>query len=103
MDTILVHAREVLRLAIMASAAALIVVHNHPNGDPTPSEAGIKVTRDFIRAGQLLKIDVLNHIIIGETSHSSLEETGLFAGPSMALRRVMQITAYSAGKTLRRR
>lgn len=64
LDTILVHAREVFRAAIIESAAAIIIMHNHPSGDPTPSEADIKVTRDLIRAGQLLKIDVLDHIII---------------------------------------
>jgi DNA repair protein RadC len=78
MDTILVHAREVFRLAIMASASALILVHNHPSGDPTPSEADIKVTRDLIRAGQLLKVDVLDHIIIGEPNFASLRELGFF-------------------------
>src|SRR6185295_5245531 len=50
LDTLLVHAREVFKPAIAASAAAIVVVHNHPSGDPTPSEADIKVTRDLIRA-----------------------------------------------------
>jgi DNA repair protein RadC len=48
----------------MASAAAIIIAHSHPSGDPTPSEADIKITRDLIRAGQLLKIEVLDHIVI---------------------------------------
>jgi DNA repair protein RadC len=65
LDTLLVHPREVFRTAIVANSAALILMHNHPSGDPTPSEADIKVTRDLIRAGQLLKIDVLDHVIIG--------------------------------------
>src|SRR5207253_8697426 len=56
-DTILCHPREIFRLAVMASAAAIIIAHNHPSGDPTPSEADIKITRDLIRAGQLLKIE----------------------------------------------
>lgn len=64
MDTILCHPREIFRLAIMASAAAIIIAHSHPSGDPTPSEADIKITRDLIRAGQLLKIEVLDHIVI---------------------------------------
>src|SRR5579859_5227788 len=68
LDTILVHPREVFKPAISANAAAIILVHNHPSGDPTPSEADIKVTRDLIRAGQLLKIDVLDHVIIGRPS-----------------------------------
>jgi DNA repair protein RadC len=84
LDTILVHPREVFKLAISAGAAALILVHNHPSGDPTPSEADIKVTRDLIRAGQLLKIDVLDHVILGKKTpqrpqdYVSLREMGYF-------------------------
>lgn len=77
-DTLLVHPREVFRLAIIASANAIIIMHNHPSGEPQPSEADIKVTRDLIRAGQLLKIEVLDHVIIGRPSHSSLRELGYF-------------------------
>ena len=64
MDTILVHPREVFRLAIMASASAIALMHNHPSNESSPSDADIKVTRDLIRAGQLLKIEVLDHIVI---------------------------------------
>ncbi len=84
LDTLLVHPREVFRAAITANAAAILLVHNHPSGDPTPSEADIKVTRDLIRAGQLLKIEVMDHIIIGCASaerakdYSSLRELGYF-------------------------
>lgn len=78
MDTILCHAREVFRLAIMASASAIIIAHNHPSGDATPSEADIKITRDLIRAGQLLKIEVLDHIVIGNPNHASLRSLGYF-------------------------
>ena len=53
-------------------------MHNHPSGDPTPSEADIKVTRDLIRAGQLLKIEVLDHVIMGNPGRSSLREAGFF-------------------------
>jgi DNA repair protein RadC len=59
-------------------------MHNHPSGDPTPSEADIKVTRDLIRAGQLLKLEVLDHIIVGAVSperpkpYASLRELGYF-------------------------
>ncbi len=76
MDTILVHPREVFRLALMTSAAAIVLMHNHPSGDPTPSQADINVTRDLVRAGQLLKIEVLDHVIIGNPKHSSLRELG---------------------------
>jgi DNA repair protein RadC len=85
LDTILVHPREVFKAAIAANAAALVLAHNHPSGDPAPSEADIKVTRDLIRAGQLLKIEVLDHIIIGRATrerpkdYSSLREMGYFA------------------------
>ena len=78
MDTILCHPREVFRLAIMASAAAIIIAHNDPSGESTPSEADIKITRDLIRAGQLLKIEVLDHIAIGNPHHGSLRSLGYF-------------------------
>jgi DNA repair protein RadC len=84
LDTILVHAREVFRAAILANAAAIIIAHNHPSGDPTPSEADIKVTRDLIRAGQLLKIELLDHVILGRATTErardfvSLKELGYF-------------------------
>jgi DNA repair protein RadC len=84
LDTILVHPREVFKHAIAANAAAIVLAHNHPSGDPTPSEADIKVTRDLIRAGQLLKIEVLDHIILGSRTQDrpkdyvSLRELGYF-------------------------
>ena len=84
LDTLLVHPREVFRTAIAANAAAVVLAHNHPSGDPTPSEADIKVTRDLIRAGQLLKIEVLDHIIVGRPTperpkdYASLRELGYF-------------------------
>ncbi len=83
-DTILIHPREVFRSAIAANASALVLVHNHPSGDPTPSEADIRATRDLIRAGQLLKIEVLDHIILGRRTaengrdYVSLRELGFF-------------------------
>jgi DNA repair protein RadC len=84
LDTILVHPREVFKLAITANAASIVLVHNHPSGDPTPSEADIRVTRDLIRAGQLLKIEIIDHIILGARSQDrpkdyvSLRELGYF-------------------------
>ena len=85
LGTLLVHPREVFNSAIAANAAALVLVHNHPSGDPTPSEADIKVTRDLIRAGQLLKIDVLDHVVLSHATevrpkdYASLRELGYFA------------------------
>ncbi len=84
LDTILVHPRDVFKPAIAASAAAIILVHNHPSGDPSPSDADVRATRDLIRAGQVLKIDVLDHVIIGAKSQDrpkdyvSLRELGQF-------------------------
>ena len=84
LDTLLVHPREVFRAAIAANAAAVLLLHNHPSGDPTPSDADIKATRDLIRAGHLLKIEVVDHIIIGrqsterEKDYASLRELGYF-------------------------
>ena len=85
LDTILVHPREVFAAAISKRAACLILAHNHPSGDPTPSEADIKVTRDLIRAGQLLQIQVVDHIILGQRTLErpidfiSLRQLGYFA------------------------
>jgi hypothetical protein len=78
LDTILVHPREVFRGAVIAAAAAIVLMHNHPSGEPQPSEADIKVTRDLIRAGQLLKIEVLDHVIVGNPNHCSLRALGYF-------------------------
>lgn len=78
LDTILVHPREVFRVAIITAAAAIVLMHNHPSGEPTPSEADIKVTRDLIRAGQLMKIEVCDHVIVGHSRHQSLRELGYF-------------------------
>lgn len=78
LDTILVHPREVFRVAIIAAAAAVVLMHNHPSGEPTPSEADIKITRDLIRAGQLLKIEVLDHVIMGNPNFCSLRQLGYF-------------------------
>jgi DNA repair protein RadC len=84
LDTILVHPREVFKAAVVANAAAVVLVHNHPSGDPTPSEADIKVTRDLIRVGQVLKIEVVDHVILGrrtdarDRDYVSLRELGYF-------------------------
>jgi DNA repair protein RadC len=84
-DTLLVHPREVFRRAIASNATAMVLVHNHPSGDPTPSAADIQVTRDLIRAGQILKIEVLDHVILGRRAkdgakdYVSLRELGYFA------------------------
>ena len=76
-DSVLVHPREVFRAAIVAAAHAVIVAHNHPSGDPTPSEADIRTTKNLVQAGQLLRVDLLDHVIMGTHSHKSLKEMGL--------------------------
>ena len=65
-------------MAIATAASAVIVMHNHPSGESSPSDADIKVTRDLIRAGQLLKIEVLDHVIVGHGNFSSLRALGHF-------------------------
>ena len=78
LDTVLVHPRDVFRAAVIHGASAVILMHNHPSGESTPSEADIKITRDLIRAGQLLKIEVLDHVIMGNPNHTSLRTLGYF-------------------------
>ena len=77
LDTCFVHPREVFRPVIVAAGSAIIMIHNHPSGDSTPSEADVKMTRDIIRAGQLLRIEVIDHIIVGK-EHHSLRSLGYF-------------------------
>jgi DNA repair protein RadC len=75
-DTLLVHSREVFRLAVTTAAHALIIMHCHPSGDSSPSQADINVTRDLVRAGQILKIEILDHVIVGAGNFSSLKSLG---------------------------
>jgi DNA repair protein RadC len=77
LDTCYIHAREVFRPAIVAAGSAIVLMHNHPSGDASPSDADVKVTRDLIRAGELLKVQLLDHVIIAE-KHISLRELGYF-------------------------
>jgi DNA repair protein RadC len=74
----IVHPREVFKAALLSSAASLIFVHNHPSGDPTPSPEDIAVTRRLVEAGELLGVEVLDHVVIGEGVHVSLKEKGYF-------------------------
>ena len=75
----LVHPREVFRLAVLDNAAAVVVSHNHPSADPTPSAEDIRITRQLVEAGRILDIPLLDHVIIGrgEHPHTSLRESGL--------------------------
>jgi len=78
LDTSIVHPREAFREAISASAAAVIFVHNHPSGDPEASTDDIALTERLTQAGQIVGIDVLDHIIIGDREHRSLKRAGQF-------------------------
>jgi DNA repair protein RadC len=73
---------EVFRDAIRANAPAVVMVHNHPSGDPTPSAADVSLTADIAKAGELLGIDVLDHLIIGHGRHVSLRRLGLGFSPA---------------------
>ena len=78
LDASIVHPREVYKEAISASAASVIFVHNHPSGDPTASEDDIKLTKGLVEAGEIIGIEVLDHIIIGGKKFLSLKREGLF-------------------------
>ncbi|GIO87139.1 UPF0758 protein YsxA [Paenibacillus faecis] len=73
----IVHPREVFRAAIKCSSASLVCAHNHPSGDPTPSPEDIRMTRRLLEAGEIVGIDVLDHIVIGDGKFVSLKEQGL--------------------------
>jgi DNA repair protein RadC len=71
-----VHPREVYKEAVRWSAASVIMVHNHPSGDPTPSGPDIALTRRLVRAGETLGIELLDHVVIGGDTHASMRELG---------------------------
>jgi DNA repair protein RadC len=77
LNTSVIRIGELFRAALRENAAALIVAHNHPSGDPSPSPEDINVTRQIAKAGQLLDIELLDHIIIGHRRYVSLKERGL--------------------------
>ncbi len=78
LDTSIVHPREAFREAVSCSAAAVIFVHNHPSGDPEPSREDIELTRRLAKAGEIIGIDVLDHIIVCDESYLSLKAKNLF-------------------------
>lgn len=77
LDASLVHPRDVFRPAILASAAAIIISHNHPSGNAEPSPQDIELTKRLVAAGKILDIAVLDHVIIGEGRYVSLHERGI--------------------------
>lgn len=78
LDASIVHPREVFREAITGSAASVIFAHNHPSGDPAASEDDIRLTKRLVEVGEIVGIDVLDHIIIGDNNYLSLKREGLF-------------------------
>jgi DNA repair protein RadC len=73
----LIRVGELFREAIRGNCASLIVIHNHPSGDPTPSPEDVAVTRQIVEAGKLLDVEVLDHLIVGRQRFVSLKERGL--------------------------
>jgi DNA repair protein RadC len=76
LDSSPAHPREVFREATTASAAAVILFHNHPSGDPTPSDEDAELTRRLVSAGRIIGIHVLDHLILGDTKYFSFKEAG---------------------------
>ncbi|GAK43277.1 DNA repair protein RadC [Paenibacillus urinalis] len=72
----IVHPREVFRAAMKCSSASIVCAHNHPSGDPAPSPEDIQLTRRLVKAGEIVGIDVLDHIVIGDGKYASLKEQG---------------------------
>jgi DNA repair protein RadC len=80
LNTSLIRVGELFREAVRANCASIIVLHNHPSGDPTPSPEDVAVTRQIVQAGQLLDVEVLDHLVIGRQRFVSLKERGLGFG-----------------------
>jgi DNA repair protein RadC len=74
LDATLVHPREIFKAALLANAAAVIVAHNHPSGDPTPSPDDTRLTERVIAAGVVMGIDVLDHVIVADNRYFSFRE-----------------------------
>jgi len=82
LDASIVHPREAFRAAIVESAAAVILVHNHPSGDPLPSAEDREVTRQLVEAGRIVGIPVLDHVVVGDGRYVSFVEAGLLGARS---------------------
>ena len=73
----IIHPRDIFQRAILVNAASVILVHNHPSGDPTPSPEDIELTRKLVEAGKMMDVAILDHVVIGEGRFVSLKERGL--------------------------
>lgn len=84
-DHVPVYPREIARRSLEAGAAAIVLAHNHPSGDPTPSSADIKMTRTIVHALRPLGVDVIDHVIVGRELHASFRRLGLMSEANIAL------------------
>lgn len=78
LNSSIVHPREVFKRAVLQNAASIVICHNHPSGDPTPSQEDINTTKRIYDAGKILGIELLDHIIIGDSRYTSLKGMGVF-------------------------
>jgi DNA repair protein RadC len=82
LDASVVHPREVFRAAVLGGAAAVVLFHNHPSGDPSPSKDDLELTRRLIAAGDLMGIDVLDHVILADTRFASVRAWERLSAPA---------------------
>lgn len=78
LNSSIVHPREIFKRAVLQNAASIIICHNHPSGDPAPSQEDIDTTKRIYDAGKILGIELLDHVIIGDNKYTSLKERGVF-------------------------
>ncbi len=78
LNSSIAHPREIFKRAVLQNAASIIICHNHPSGDPAPSQEDINTTKRIYDAGKILGIELLDHVIIGDNKYTSLKEKGVF-------------------------
>ena len=76
-DEASMHVREVMKRALVHGATGIVIVHNHPSGDPTPSQADVRLTHELVEAGRHMRVTVHDHVIVGTQGQSSLRALGL--------------------------
>lgn len=98
LSTAIVHPREVFKSAILSNAAGIMLIHNHPSGECSPSKLDIEVTKRLAEAGELMGIQVLDHIIVGEQKYYSFRETGMLKSPSQNIYVAEKNPAYGKSR-----
>ena len=96
-DTSVVYPREVFRAAILNNASSIIIAHNHPSGDPKPSEPDKKITKEILFASEVMQIKTLDHIVIGRDKYFSFADEGLLDGYE-SLAKVFMSVGHQKGK-----